>query len=46
VFLVSGKNKNKALQAVHAPDGDPHLYPARLIQGNVAWLVDRDAYGL
>ncbi len=46
VFLVSGKNKHKALQAVHAPDGDPHLYPARLIQGNVVWLVDRGAYGL
>jgi 6-phosphogluconolactonase len=45
LFLVSGSNKNQALRAVHAPVGDSNLYPSRLIQGNVLWLIDRDAYG-
>lgn len=45
LFLVSGSNKNEALRAVHAPQGDSSLYPSRLIQGNVLWLIDRDAYG-
>ncbi len=45
LFLVSGANKNPALKAVHAPTGDSNLYPARLIQGNVLWLIDRAAYG-
>lgn len=45
VFLVSGANKNKAFQAVHAKVGDSNQYPARLIKGNVVWLVDRAAFG-
>lgn len=45
VFLVSGASKQQALQAVLAPTGDNYQYPARLIKGNVLWLVDRAAFG-
>ncbi len=45
IFMVSGSNKTKALKAVLAPSGDSNLYPSRLIQGNVLWLIDRAAYG-
>jgi 6-phosphogluconolactonase len=42
LFLVTGADKAPALQAILAPDGDPHTYPARLIKpegGRLVWMV-------
>lgn len=45
VFLVTGINKQEALEQIFAPDGDGRLYPARLIQpqGELWWLLDQEA---
>lgn len=45
IFLVSGTNKQTALQQVWAPDADGSLYPASLIQpqGELWWFLDHDA---
>lgn len=45
VFLVEGAGKTKALQAILAESGDANMYPSRLIQGNVSWLLDQAAWG-
>lgn len=44
-FLVSGENKQPALDRVFAPSEDEMTYPSRLIrpQGELWWLLDRDA---
>ena len=49
LFLVSGKDKAKALRAVLHGEFQPRRYPAQLIrpeQGNLTWLADRDATAL
>jgi 6-phosphogluconolactonase len=45
IFLVAGANKQTALEAVFAADGDPKQYPSRFIQpqGELYWLLDRAA---
>lgn len=45
IFLVTGANKQDALDAVFAVDGDPKQYPSRFIQpqGEFYWLLDRAA---
>ena len=45
LFLVAGANKQTALQAVLAAQGDAHQYPSRLIQpqGEAWWLLDAAA---
>jgi 6-phosphogluconolactonase len=43
LFLVDGIDKANALKAILATEGDANIYPARLIQGNNTWLVDRSA---
>jgi 6-phosphogluconolactonase len=43
VFMVEGAAKNKALQGVLATEGDSNVYPSRLIEGSVTWLVDPTA---
>ncbi|NJK99521.1 MAG: 6-phosphogluconolactonase [Spirulinaceae cyanobacterium RM2_2_10] len=45
IFLVSGANKQDALQAVLAEQGDANQYPARLVQpqGELWWLLDAAA---
>ena len=50
IFLVSGANKNSALQNVLAPASssvDPKMFPSRLIQpqGELWWLLDSAADG-
>ncbi len=42
IFLVAGANKQTALQAVLAEQGDAQQYPSRLIQpqGDLWWLLD------
>jgi 6-phosphogluconolactonase len=45
VFLVEGAGKTKALQAILAESGDANIYPSRLIQGNVSWILDQAAWG-
>ena len=48
-FLVSGKDKAEALQAVVRGEFQPHRFPAQLIRplhGSLRWLVDRDAASL
>lgn len=50
IFLVSGANKNSALQQVLAPTSssvDPKMFPARFIQpqGELWWLLDSAADG-
>jgi len=44
MFLVEGSAKTKALQAILAESGDSNIYPSRLIQGNVTWLIERSAW--
>ncbi len=44
MFLVEGSAKTKALQAILAEYGDSNIYPSRLIQGNVTWLIERSAW--
>ena len=49
LFLVGGKDKAEALQAVLRGEFQPRRYPAQLIQpvqGHPEWLVDRDAASL
>ncbi|MEJ2232087.1 MAG: 6-phosphogluconolactonase [Nitrospirales bacterium] len=49
VFLVSGKDKATALQAVLEGPTEPDRYPAQVINptaGNMVWLVNQDAAGL
>ena len=49
LFLVGGKDKAAALQAVLRGVFQPRRYPAQLIrpvQGDLLWLVDRDAGSL
>jgi len=49
LFLVSGKDKAEALQAVLHGEFQPRRYPAQLIrpvQGSLQWLADRDATSL
>ncbi len=46
VFLVSGLDKAKAVQAVLEGPPQPYRYPAQLVhsaQGNVIWFMDKDA---
>lgn len=46
VFLVNGRDKAKALDAILHDPKDPQMYPAQLVQpdhGSVIWLVDKDA---
>jgi 6-phosphogluconolactonase len=43
LFLVEGAGKAEAVKAVTAQAGDANLYPARLIQGNVTWVLDQAA---
>ncbi len=43
VFLVEGKAKSEAVAKILASTGDVQTYPARLIQGNVIWLLDQAA---
>ena len=50
ILLVSGANKNNALQSVLAPTSstiDPKMFPARFIQpqGELWWLLDSAADG-
>ncbi|MEM9213561.1 MAG: 6-phosphogluconolactonase [Cyanobacteria bacterium P01_F01_bin.150] len=50
IFLVSGANKNTALQNVLAPSSssiDSKMFPSRFIQppGNLWWLLDQAADG-
>jgi 6-phosphogluconolactonase len=49
LFLVAGKDKAVALQAVLRGELQPGRYPAQLIRplrGSLLWLVDRDAASL
>jgi 6-phosphogluconolactonase len=49
VFLVSGRDKATALQAVLEGPADPVRYPAQIVNppaGHVVWLVNQDAAGL
>ena len=49
LFLVTGKDKAEALQAVVSGEFQPHHFPAQLIrplQGSLRWLVDFDAASL
>jgi 6-phosphogluconolactonase len=42
IFLVTGADKAPAFEAIIAPTGDPHTYPARRIQpdgGRLVWMV-------
>jgi len=39
LFLVQSAGKDSALKAVMAESEDANLYPARLINGNVTWLI-------
>jgi 6-phosphogluconolactonase len=43
LFLVDGIGKADAVKAIMADRGDANTYPARLIQGNNIWLLDRNA---
>jgi 6-phosphogluconolactonase len=43
VFLVSGKNKAQTLYDVLNRKQDPQKLPAQLIQGEIIWMLDRDA---
>jgi 6-phosphogluconolactonase len=46
MFLVSGKDKARALAQVLESEYNPELYPAQCIQpasGNLFWFVDNDA---
>src|SRR6185503_16968169 len=43
VFLVSGKNKAQTLYDVLNQKQDPQKLPAQLIQGEIIWMLDRDA---
>lgn len=49
VFLVSGKDKATALQAVLEGPADPTRYPAQIVNplaGSLVWLINQDAAGL
>jgi len=49
VFLISGEDKAKALQAVLEGPADPARYPAQVVNpraGDMVWLVNQDAAGL
>jgi 6-phosphogluconolactonase len=49
VFLISGEDKAKALQAVLEGPADPARYPAQVVNpraGDMLWLVNQDAAGL
>lgn len=39
LFLVQSAGKDNALKAVMSESEDANLYPARLIDGNVTWLI-------
>ena len=43
VFLVSGKKKSSILHKVLQGKKNPEELPAQLIQGNITWMVDREA---
>lgn len=43
LFLVDGIGKANAVKAIMADRGDANTYPARLIQGNAIWLIDKTA---
>jgi 6-phosphogluconolactonase len=45
LFVVTGANKQPALEQVFAPDGDNLQYPSRSIEpaGELWWLLDREA---
>lgn len=45
IFLVSGKNKRKALKAVFSENSDSNQYPSKKIQpqGDLIWFIDEDA---
>ncbi|MEB3272541.1 MAG: 6-phosphogluconolactonase [Prochlorothrix sp.] len=45
LFLVTGDNKQPALQEIFSPTGDDRHYPARAIrpQGSLYWLLDAAA---
>jgi 6-phosphogluconolactonase len=46
IFLVTGKAKAKMVANILGPEGEPWQYPAgriRLDNGEVSWLLDRDA---
>ncbi len=45
IFLVSGENKQSALQQVMSETGDSNQYPSRLIkpQGDFIWFLDKAA---
>lgn len=45
MFLAAGANKQPALQAIFAAEGDNTQYPARFIQpeGKLIWLLDQPA---
>ncbi|AUC60644.1 6-phosphogluconolactonase Pgl [Cyanobacterium sp. HL-69] len=47
LFLVSGSNKQKALQQVFSQDCNPREYPSKMIQpqGELIWFLDSDAVG-
>ncbi|MGB9178517.1 MAG: 6-phosphogluconolactonase, partial [Pyrinomonadaceae bacterium] len=47
IFLVSGKQKSKALRAVLEENADPNAWPASMVHpvdGNLFWLVDEEAF--
>ncbi len=43
LFLVEGAAKAEAVRAILAEEGTAEQYPARLIRGNVTWLLDAAA---
>ncbi|MGY6529292.1 MAG: 6-phosphogluconolactonase [Cyanobacterium sp.] len=47
IFLVSGSNKQNALQQVFSEDCNPKAYPSNMIQpqGELIWFIDSDAQG-
>ncbi|WP_448527515.1 6-phosphogluconolactonase [Parathermosynechococcus lividus] len=43
LFLVTGANKQTALRHILSRTGDPHTYPAMLIEGQCTWFLDQAA---
>ncbi|XFA72698.1 6-phosphogluconolactonase [Thermosynechococcaceae cyanobacterium Okahandja] len=43
LFLVTGANKQTALRHILRRTGDPHTYPALLIEGQCTWFLDQAA---
>jgi 6-phosphogluconolactonase len=43
LFLVDGESKAPALKQIMSASSDPNHYPAKLIKGNLKWLVSQSA---